>query len=523
MNMKTHRIGFCAVSLSLLTATLLTPSFAEAANCEATPVSGKIYSIVNRETGLTLDIEGYSKADGAAVIQWRTKGSANQKFRVTDVGGGNIKIEATHSNLALDVLNLAQHDNADLIQWPYWGGLNQQWFLVKSSTGGHSIRARHTEKALTAQTPDMGARIVQSTDTGSGLQRWYFNPIDGECSQVNGFAGQPGSDGLATTSGGAGGATVIATNCQTLTSALTSDGTKTVIVPDNTTIDCRTPVRKVSACAMTCPAYQDQNKTFYRVPVGSQTCTELGGTSDDTVSVNRDESRIHIKSNKTLMGQGANSRIIGATLNIYGVKNIIVKNLTIEGVNPHLVEAGDGITIENSSHVWVDHIRAKMISDGHIDIKNSRNLTLSWNHFNGYNPYVCGNQHHYTMLVQDSHVTIDHNFWDRASGRNPKLYGWDTRAHIYNNYWNNITYFSISTSNGAQGLIQNNHFENARSPHWNESGYMKASNNLYTGSSATDPKRDSGDAVLYDIDMYPYKLDNASNLPGILKSQTGPR
>ncbi|AZZ92692.1 pectate lyase [Hahella sp. KA22] len=523
MNIKTHRISSCLASLSLLTCTLLPSAYVHASNCEAAPVSGKIYTIVNRETGLALDIEKSSPLERASLIQWRSKGSLNQQFRATDVGGNSWKFEAMHSNLALDVLNLAQHDNAELIQWPYWGGDNQKWFLVQSSSGGYSVRARHSGKALTASAKDSGARIVQTSETGSGLQRWYFNPVDGSCHQAKGFAGQRGADGLATTTGGAAGETVVATNCQTLTSALSSDGPKTVVIPANTAIDCRTPVRKVAACAISCPSYQDPGKTFYRVPVGDQTCKELGAPNNATVSVNRNESRIQVKSNKTLLGQGANSRIIGATLNIYGVKNIIINNVAIENVNPHLVEAGDAISIENASHIWVDHIKTKMISDGHIDIKNSANLTLSWNHFDGYNPNVCGNQHHYTMLVQDSQTTIDHNFWDRASGRNPKLYGYNTRAHIYNNYWRNITYFSINASNGAQGLIQNNYFENARYPHWNESGYLNATGNVYAGSSATDEKRDTGDSVFYDVQLYPYDLDNASGLPNLLKAKAGPR
>ncbi|UUZ56960.1 hypothetical protein LP419_19815 [Massilia sp. H-1] len=149
-------------------------------------------------------------------------------------------------------------------------------------------------------------------------------------------------------------------------------------------------------------------------------------------------------SNKTLQGLGQDARLIGASLNLSKAKNVIIRNLAIENINPGLVEAGDAITLDHASHVWIDHVRFNLISDGHVDIKNSQNVTLSWNRFDGINPAVCGSQHHYTSAIVDSRVTMHHNFWNKTSGRNPKLDGAATRVHLYNNVWQDITYFAIN-------------------------------------------------------------------------------
>jgi pectate lyase len=490
--------------------------------CKAVPTSGGLYYLVNRESGQALDVYRKEKTEGTPIIQYRQTEAPNQTFKVSRTDENYWKIEASHSNMAVEVLSFGQHDNATVVQWPYWGGENQQWSLVESSSGGFSVRARHSGKALTAESNQSGAAIVQKQEQGSGLQRWYFNPVNGLCSSATGFANQPGNDGLNSTTGGMTGTEVIAETCEQLKVALTSNDPLTVYIP-NKTLDCRTQPRAIQACEISCPSYRDPEKTFYRVPVGNQTCIELGSQSNETVTQPRYDIRINVKSNKTLAGLGANSKLLGVSLNLSGQKNIIVSNLSIEEINPHLVEAGDAMSVDNASHILIDHVKTKRISDGHIDARNSQNLTISWSHFDGYNTYVCGSQHHYTMLMQDSQVTLHHNYFDRVSGRNPKLVGDKTRAHLFNNYWKNVTYFAISTSDRAQALIEKNMFDNSRRPHWNESGYMEAFGNVYTGISQTDPERDGGHDVFWDTPLYPYTLEEPYSLSSTVIPNAGPR
>ena len=504
---------------------------ARAQNCSEMPVSGNLYSIVNYSSGAAVDVSGKSKDALANVISWDNNGGTNQHFYLQQTDEGYWTIQAAHSLMNLDVLNFSQADGANIIQWHPTGADNQQWLLKPSSLGAFNIVSRSSGKSLTVAGSDRGANIYQNTDLAGVSQRWYFNPVNGDCGSqgsVGGFASVPGSDGYNTTTGGGNARPVTARDCDTLIQAVTADGPAVVKVPDNTTLDCHTAYRTQAACAIKCPSYLDNpNKLFYRVPVGNQSCSELGAENNSLVYRNRNERYIHVKSNKSIIGLGPHAQISGASFTLANSSNVIIRNLTIKEVNPGLVEAGDGITLDNSRHIWLDHLRFKNISDGHVDMKNSENVTLSWNQFDGYNPQVCGSQHHYTSLAQDTQVTFEHNFWNNVSGRNPKMTGPHTRAHIFNNYWRNVTYFSMSVDRGAQARVEASFFENSAKPHWNHGdGYLDAdiAGNRYTGISATDQYKDSGSWwVLSDTPKYLYHLDNVDAIPELLRSKTGPQ
>lgn len=505
-------------------ALVLVCGHAGAANCTAAPVAGELYSILNLGTGKVLDVTGGSTQAGTQLQQWGYAGSSNQQFYVRSAGNGYWNLVAKNSGMLADVQARSTAEGAAVIQSASNGGTNQQWQLKQSTTGAYNIVAVHSGKSLSVADANSGSKIYQATDTASGNQRWFLNPVSGTCGGTAGFAHTSGPDGLATTTGGGAAAPVTVTSCSALATALKSTAAAVVQIPANTTIDCRTAARTQMACPVACPTNQDPGKYTYRIPVGTQTCTELGSSSNALQARSRNETRISIASNKTLVGMGSGARILGASFDLSGVKNVIIRQVAIEDVNPGLVEAGDGVTVNNSSHVWIDHVTFKLISDGHVDIQNSRNTTLSWNRFDGVNPAVCGSQHHYTNMVQDSQVTLHHNFWDRASGRNPKLSGTATRAHLFNNYWLNITYFAITAGEGAHAKVEGNFFANSAKPHWNGgTGLIDANlaSNRYTGISATDPERDTGQKVFGDVTMYPYSLDPVDNLPALLSAGAG--
>jgi len=336
---------------------------------------------------------------------------------------------------------------------------------------------------------------------------------------VNGFASLAGK-GLSTTTGGGNAAVTRVANCSQLKSALGDSAARVIELPAGATIDCRTSARSQVACVIPCDK-NDPGKNSYRIAVPGQTCRDLG--SNRQTSRTRNETKLAVKSNKTVRGNAA--VVLGAVFDLSNASNVILQNFAIEDINPGLIEAGDAITLSNSHHIWIDHLRFRLISDGHIDMKSSTNVTLSWNHFNGLNDAVCGRQHHYTLLVENTQATLHHNFFDRPSGRNPKLDGASTVAHLYNNHYRNISYFSIQTNGGAQARVEGNYFEDSRKPHWNQGGKIEApaGSNAYTGRS-TDPKenKDSNARVL-STKPYPYTLDKAQNVPSIVDKAAGPQ
>lgn len=64
----------------------------------------------------------------------------------------------------------------------------------------------------------------------------------------------------------------------------------------------------------------------------------------------RPSARLAVGSNISLIGKGKGANIIGEGLNIYNATNVIVRNIGIQ-----FVVGGDGMTIQNSTRVWVDH------------------------------------------------------------------------------------------------------------------------------------------------------------------------
>lgn len=162
--------------------------------CDADPVSGTYYSIVNRGSGKVLDVYGGSTRNGANLIQWPYKRSDNQQFRLIDLGNGYWLIEARHSGRVVDVADYSRSNGANVQQWDYLSGKNQQWALRHSSNGGFNIVSRQSGKSLTVNNAESGANVYQQSDSAGAFQRWYFSPIDGSCVSGSDNPGDSGSN-----------------------------------------------------------------------------------------------------------------------------------------------------------------------------------------------------------------------------------------------------------------------------------------------------------------------------------------
>lgn len=158
---------------------------ASAGNCNASPVSGNYYSIINQGSGKALDISQESRRGGGNAIQWPYKSSKNQQFYLKDLGSGYWSLQAAHSGLVLDVSNESTDNGANIIQWRYHGGSNQQWLLKEADGGAFNIISRQSGKLMSVDNDASGANVHQRSDSTSKYQHWYFNPVDGSCSEAN--------------------------------------------------------------------------------------------------------------------------------------------------------------------------------------------------------------------------------------------------------------------------------------------------------------------------------------------------
>ena len=174
--------------------------------------------------------------------------------------------------------------------------------------------------------------------------------------------------------------------------------------------------------------------------------------------------------NKTIVGVGTNATLIGNLL-IQNVTNVIVQNLRLS--NAAGLGGADGLTVENSRHVWIDHCSFSDCKDGQLDVTHGSDfVTVSWCKFS----YTTNSGHNFSSLVGHSdnnagedagklHVTYHHNWWSTLCiERMPRTrFG---RIHVFNNYFHSPgNNYCVRASIESEVLIENNFFENVSTPY----------------------------------------------------------
>jgi pectate lyase len=174
-------------------------------------------------------------------------------------------------------------------------------------------------------------------------------------------------------------------------------------------------------------------------------------------------SRPRVGSNKSLIGVGSGAWITGAGLTILNATNVIVRNFGIRGIVDN-----DGITIQNSQRVWIDHneftsgnfpAAGPDAFDGQCDIVRASDwITVSWNYFHDHwKSSLVGNDDKFRDIDSGHlHVTYHHNYWQREGTRGPA--GRFGHQHIYNNLYEDFLYQAIHSRSDNQVLVEGNVF-----------------------------------------------------------------
>ncbi|MHA5047713.1 pectate lyase family protein [Streptomyces sp. SD15] len=171
--------------------------------------------------------------------------------------------------------------------------------------------------------------------------------------------------------------------------------------------------------------------------------------------------QVDIGSNTTVLGVGSASGFTGGGLRLKKVTNVVVRNLNIS--KP--LKPSDGITVQASTKVWIDHNsfsadrdHDKDYYDGLLDINHaSDSVTVSWNtfkdHFKG--SLVGHSDNNASEDTGHLHVTYHHNYFSNIYSRIPSLrFG---TGHFYDNYVVGAE-TAVHSRMGAQMLVENNVF-----------------------------------------------------------------
>lgn len=184
-----------------------------------------------------------------------------------------------------------------------------------------------------------------------------------------------------------------------------------------------------------------------------------------------------VGSNKTVIGAGANAGIKGKGLDLKGgVRNIIVRNLSITDINEGMVWGGDALTVSNAQRVWIDHNRFARVGrmflvTGTGDQRGvADEITVSNNEFDGRSAWSsgCDGTHYWNILLAaNGRLTMVGNWLHDFSGRGPRIDSGPQGAtiHLVNNLfergsWHALDYDGSST----RVLSEGNYYANVKVP-----------------------------------------------------------
>ncbi|MEV8597730.1 pectate lyase [Streptomyces sp. NPDC052012] len=232
--------------------------------------------------------------------------------------------------------------------------------------------------------------------------------------------------------------------------------------------------------------------------------------------------KANIPANTTIVGLGRDAGIKGASLQIKGVDNVIIRNLTLESPidcfpqwDPTDGDKGnwnseyDTAVVHGSTHVWLDHNTFTdgehpdseaptyfgmlyQQHDGELDIvRGADYVTASWNVFTEHDKTILiGNSDSESTAVGDRgrlKVTFHHNLFKNLVERAPRVrFG---QVDVYNNHFvADDTYaYSFGIGKESQLVAEHNAFTlpEGISPakilkRWNDSP-LTAANNLVNG------------------------------------------
>ncbi|KAK4033038.1 polysaccharide lyase [Parachaetomium inaequale] len=176
--------------------------------------------------------------------------------------------------------------------------------------------------------------------------------------------------------------------------------------------------------------------------------------------------KVRVGSNKSIIGLPG-SGFKGVGLHFRRQSNLIVRNIVSSFVE---ADNGDGLKIEESTNVWVDHceffsalVADKDFYDGLVDSSHGSDfITISHTYFHDHwKASLAGHSDSSTTDKGKLHVTYANNHWKNINSRGPLIrFG---TGHIYNSYFENMS-TAINTRMGAQVLVQSNTFKNVTVP-----------------------------------------------------------
>jgi pectate lyase len=234
---------------------------------------------------------------------------------------------------------------------------------------------------------------------------------------------------------------------------------------------------------------------------------------------------LRLTSNTTIIGVDSRSGIRGGSISIQNVSNVVIRNLLIQDAydpfpaieaNDGLNAEWDGIVINNSKYVWIDHCTIEdtfslfnyittkdnkkikwQTYDGLLDIKCASDfITVSWCHFKNHDKtMLIGHSGSYTKDRNHQTISLMYNFFENCKQRLPMVRF--ATIHILNNYYKNVGSYAIGRREESNIYSENNYFENQSTSVTNSQGTMFDSGSYNIKGSFTNKSWNPTDFYSY--------------------------
>lgn len=231
---------------------------------------------------------------------------------------------------------------------------------------------------------------------------------------------------------------------------------------------------------------------------------------------------IRIESNKTILGVGKDAGLVHGGFNLNTVHNVILRNLTIRdsyvvGDEEGKTQDYDGVQIDDSHHVWIDHCHLTKMGDGILDLRKTTDyVTVSWCRLGNHNKvFGLG----WTEQTDKLHVTIHHTWIHDTKQRNPSFD--NGTGHLFNNVLQNVSAYGNYARGKTKLVVEHSVFLNVKNPLQRDEGaeLVSRGNRLSSSPGRNEPKGAAFDPKRF----YPYRLDPVAGLEALLRAHTGPQ
>ncbi|KAK0223645.1 pectate lyase [Armillaria fumosa] len=202
---------------------------------------------------------------------------------------------------------------------------------------------------------------------------------------------------------------------------------------------------------------------------------------------------VKVGSNTSVLG-AAGSLLDGVGLRVLDESNVIIRNVKIQKV---LADVGDAIGIQSASRVWVDHVdlssdrdhdKVSIHYDGLLDITHGcYGITVTNSKlYTHWKASLVGHSDNNGSEDVAIRVTFALNWWYDLNSRTPSFrFG---IGHIFNNIFDDNN-DGINTRDGAELLVENNVWTGTDKPLYStDEGYAVATGNDFGGAeNSTSP------------------------------------